>query len=669
LVASGKEFKNMTSSNNPLRQLEHFGQSIWLDYIQRHLLFSPEFRKLIEEDGLKGMTSNPTIFEKAIGGSSDYDGQLAELVRSQKSVDEIYEALTTDDIKRAADALRPLYDATGGGHGFVSYEVSPRLANDTDGTLAAARRYFELIDRPNLMVKVPATPAGLPAIEQLISEGHNINITLMFSVKHYEAVAEAYIRGLERRAQAGLPLARVASVASVFVSRVETLADKRLEDKLKARPDEAVAALRGTAAVANAKLIYQRFKEIFGADRFKQLQAKGARAQRPLWASTGTKNPAYSDIKYVQELIGPDTVNTMPPSTMNAFRDHGQPRATLEQGLPEAVETVRRFNEAGIDLIEIGEELQREGVELFDKSFADLLATIQSRRADLMAGSSDRQIINAAAYEPQIASACSQLDEEQFPARLWRKDPAPWKKDAAHQAIIRNSLGWLTVPEMMEEQVSALREFANEVKARFTDVMLLGMGGSSLCPEVFARTFYHEPGYPRLHVLDSTVPAELRTLEKKVDIARTLFIVSSKSGGTVETLSHCAYFYKQVKERIGSLAGRSFVAITDSGTPLEKLARERGFRRTFINPHDIGGRFSALSYFGLVPGALIGMDIGALLDRAIRIQHSSAGCLRSEANAGVSLVLRSAPYTKLDATKSPLWCPHLSPIWVCGWNS
>jgi transaldolase len=377
----------MTSSNNPLRQLEHFGQSIWLDYIQRHLLFSPEFRQLIEEDGLKGMTSNPTIFEKAIAGSSDYDDQLAELVRLQKNVDEIYEALTTDDIKRAADALRPLYDATGGGHGFVSYEVSPRLANDTDGTLAAARRYFELIDRPNLMVKVPATPAGLPAIEQLISEGHNINITLMFSVKHYEAVAEAYIRGLERRAQAGLPLARVASVASVFVSRVETLADKRLEDKLKARPDEAFAALRGTAAVANAKLIYQRFKEIFDSDRFKRLQAKGARVQRPLWASTGTKNPAYSDIKYVQELIGPDTVNTMPPSTMDAFRDHGQPRATLEQGLSEAVETVRRFNEAGIDLNAIGEELQQEGVELFDKSFADLLATIQSRRAALMAGS------------------------------------------------------------------------------------------------------------------------------------------------------------------------------------------------------------------------------------------------------------------------------------------
>ncbi len=649
----------MSSSGNPLRQLENCGQSVWLDYIRRHLLFSPEFRRLIDEDGLKGMTSNPTIFEKAIAGSTDYDEQFTELVRAQKSVDEIYEALTTDDIKRAADALRPLYDATDGRDGFVSYEVSPRLANDTDGTIAAAHRYFELIGRPNLMVKVPATPAGLPAIEQLIGEGRNINITLMFSLKHYGAVAEAYIRGLEKRAQAGLPLAHVASVASVFVSRVETLADKRLEEKLKARPDEAVAAVRGTAAVANAKLIYQRFKEIFGSPRFKQLQAKGARVQRPLWASTGTKNPAYSDIKYVQELIGPDTVNTMPPATMDAFRDHGQPHATLEQGLAETAEMVGRLAAAGIDLIEIGEELQQEGVELFDKSFADLLATIENHRAALIAGSPDRQTISAHGYGQQIAATWQRLDEEQFAARLWRKDPTLWKTEPAHQAIIRNALGWLTVPEMMAEQVPALHEFADETKTRFADVVLLGMGGSSLCPEVFARTFYSAPGYPRLHVLDSTVPAELRALEKKIDIARTLFVVSSKSGATVETLSHCAYFLEQVKERKGSLAGRSFVAITDRGTPLEKLAHEQGFRRTFINPHDIGGRYSALSYFGLVPGALIGMDVGALLDRAIRMQHSSAGCIRSEANAGVSLgaalgAVHKAGRDKLTFVVSPL---------------
>jgi transaldolase len=373
----------MNTAKNPLRRLEDFGQSLWIDYIRRELLGSPDFRRMIEEDGLKGMTSNPTIFDKAIDGSNDYDEQFSSLARAGKNADEIYEILTTDDIRTACDALRPIHDASHGRHGFVSYEVSPRLATkDTQGTIDAAHRYFKLIDRPNLMVKVPATPAGLPAIEQLISEGRNINITLMFSIKHYEAVAEAYIRGLERRAQAGQPLADIASVASVFVSRVETLADKRIEEKMRANPRDRAGELRGAAAVANAKLIYERFKQIFGGDRFKRLTALGARVQRPLWASTGTKNSAYSDIKYVQELIGPDTVNTMPPATMDAFRDHGDPCPTLEEGVEEAREKVVRLAEAGIDLIDVGEELQREGVDSFVRSFDDLLATIRRRLND-----------------------------------------------------------------------------------------------------------------------------------------------------------------------------------------------------------------------------------------------------------------------------------------------
>ncbi|HVN88390.1 MAG TPA: transaldolase [Candidatus Binataceae bacterium] len=369
----------MSNAKNPLYRLQDFGQSVWLDYIQRSLLSSAEFRRMIDEDGLRGMTSNPTIFEKAIAGSNDYDQQFDKLARAGASVDEIYEALTTDDIKAAADALRPIYEKTDGIDGYVSYEVSPRLANDTAGTLAAAHRYIKLIDRPNLMIKVPSTPAGIPAVEQLISEGHNINITLMFSSKHYDTVAEAYIRGLERRAQAGQPLNRIASVASVFVSRVETLVDKRIEEKLKAGGDSSLGALRGTSAVAGTQLIYQRFKEIFSSDRFKALAAKGARVQRPLWASTGTKNPAYSDIKYVQDLIGPDTVNTMPPATMDAYRDHGQPRATVEDKLAEARAIVSRLASAGIDLDEVGEDLQREGVDAFIKSFDDLLGTIKKR--------------------------------------------------------------------------------------------------------------------------------------------------------------------------------------------------------------------------------------------------------------------------------------------------
>ena len=466
----------------------------------------------------------------------------------------------------------------------------------------------------------------------------NINVTLMFSVAHYEAIANAYIRGLERRAKAGNPIDSVASVASVFVSRVETLVDKRLDDKLKVRADEAIAALRGTAAIAGTRLIYQRFKEIFGSDRFKALAARGARVQRPLWASTGTKNPAYSDIKYVQELIGPDTVNTMPPATMDAYRDHGEPRSTLEQDLGGAREIVKRLAAIGIDLNEIGEELQKEGVDSFNKSFIDLLAVIKGRRNAIVAASLNHQEIHAASWQKQIDDCYKQLDKEEFPSRLWRKDATLWKKDPAHQAIISNALGWLAVPALMAAQAASLREFAESVrKDGFRDIVLLGMGGSSLCPEVLARTFYSEPGFPRLHVLDSTVPAQLEALEKRIDTAQTLFVVSTKSGGTVETLSHCAYFFDRVKARKGVMAGRSFVAITDPGTNLEKLAAANSFRHTFLNPHDIGGRYSALSYFGLVPAALIGMDVDALLDRATRMQHSSAASIRVEKNTGVSL--------------------------------
>ncbi len=380
----------MTKKDNPLKQLERFGQSVWLDYIRRQLLSSAEFERMLSEDGLKGMTSNPTIFEKAIAGSNDYDQQIDELVRQRKEIDEIYEEISIADIRQAADALRPIYDRTGAIDGYVSYEVSPLLANDTEGTIAAARRYFKTIGRPNVMIKVPSTPAGIPAIEELISEGINVNVTLMFSMKHYEDVAEAYIRGIERRLTAGQPVDRIGSVASFFVSRVDTLADKRLEQKLEATRDEAVATLKGKPAVANTKLVYQRFKEIFYGKRFATAKAKGAHVQRPLWASTSTKNPAYSDIKYVEELIGPDTVNTIPPETMDAFRDHGNPRAAVEEGLDEARTVVERMAAIGIDLLQLGEELQKQGVDAFAKSFEDLRAAIKRRRDAMLAGAKNR---------------------------------------------------------------------------------------------------------------------------------------------------------------------------------------------------------------------------------------------------------------------------------------
>ena len=373
-------------AENPLKQLEKFGQSPWLDFIRRTLLGSPEMKRMLQEDGLKGMTSNPTIFEKAIDGSQDYDQQFEQLVAQGKDVMEIYEALTIQDIQSACDVLRPLYDSSASKHGYVSYEVSPELADDTAGTIDAARRYWKRIARPNVMIKVPSTPAGLPAITTLISEGINVNVTLMFSMTHYNNVAEAYIKGIEKRAQSGGAVDKIFSVASFFVSRVESLVDKKIADKLKQKNDPAVAALKGKAAVANSRVVYQRYKEIFLGNRFAAMKAKGARTQWLLWASTGTKDPAYPDTKYVDELIGTDTVNTMPPATMDAFRAHGKAAATLESKLDEARDAVNKLKAAGIDLLDVGEELQKEGVELFKKSFEDLMAATKKHRDRIQAG-------------------------------------------------------------------------------------------------------------------------------------------------------------------------------------------------------------------------------------------------------------------------------------------
>ena len=369
----------MASENNPLKQLQEFGQSVWLDYIRRDLITSGELKRLIEEDGLRGVTSNPTIFDKAIEGSALYDDSLRRLLKENPRTPAgvLFEKVEVEEIRAATDVFQPVYEQTEGRDGFVSIEVSPFLATDTADTVGEARRLWREVDRPNLMVKVPATREGIPAIETLTAEGINVNITLMFSLAHYEAVAGAFIGGLERVAEPR----QVSSVASFFVSRVDTEADKALV----AVGTSQALALRGKIAVANAKLAYQRFKEVFSSERWRSLARRGARPQRPLWASTGTKNPAYSDVLYVETLIGPDTVNTMPPQTMDAFRQHGHVRPTLEEGLDEAREDIAALPRFGIDLNQITDKLQVDGVAAFAASLDQLLRTIEDKRRKLLA--------------------------------------------------------------------------------------------------------------------------------------------------------------------------------------------------------------------------------------------------------------------------------------------
>ncbi|MDQ6800739.1 MAG: bifunctional transaldolase/phosoglucose isomerase [Acidobacteriota bacterium] len=607
--------------SNPLAELAKVGQSVWYDQMERKLITTGQLKKMIEQDDLRGMTSNPTIFERAIAGSEDYDAQLRQLAGENKSRDEIYDELVLKDISGAADIFRPVHDRTDGTDGFISIEVSPTLANDTQGTIAEAKRLFGRLKRPNVMVKIPGTPAGIPAIEESLFNGVNINITLLFSNDVYGQVIEAYLRGLERRVDKNLPIDKIRSVASFFVSRIDTQADKQIEEKLKQTGDRELESLLGKVAISNAKMAYQQFKQIFTSERFKKLKAKGARVQRPLWASTGTKNPKYSDVLYVESLIAADTVNTLPPATYDAFKDHGKVRVSIEEKLDEAREVLRKFEAKGFSLKKVTDQLTAEGVKSFEGSFISLNAVLEARRDAVTRGLDDRQTEHLGPHQAAVDAAIARIEKDKFVERIWKKDATLWKNDEAHKKIIGNALGWLTVADQMLKNVKELRAFAESVRRDFDAIVVLGMGGSSLCSEVTRRVFGKKDGYPELLVLDSTVPEAIKALESKLKLERTLFMVASKSGTTTEPLMFHHYFYDRVKSVKGDRAGENFIAVTDPDTQLQKDGQRDKFRKIFINPADIGGRYSALSYFGMVPAAISGVDVETLLDRAVHAAH------------------------------------------------
>ncbi|HEX5902220.1 MAG TPA: bifunctional transaldolase/phosoglucose isomerase [Actinomycetota bacterium] len=606
---------------NPLQQLVDAGQSPWLDFVRRTLITSGELQRLID-DGITGVTSNPSIFGKAIGGSTDYEAEITRIATDGTDHDplDVFEDLAIMDMQLAADVLRPRHDATEGRDGFVSFEVEPRLARDTAGTIEAARRLWRRIDRPNVLIKIPGTTEGLQAIEQAIADGINVNVTLLFSVEAYAGVAAAYQRGIERRVEADEPVERVASVASFFVSRVDSAIDARL-------PED--SDLRGRAAVANAKLAYERFEEIFSGERWEGLAEAGARVQRPLWASTSTKNPAYPDTLYVDELVGPDTVNTMPMNTVDAVRDHGTVRPNaIWEGRDDAKAHVERLAAEGISLSEVTDRLLEDGIVSFAKDFDALLETIGTKLDRVRAGHERRRTVLSTMLAP-VTERLERMDADRVIERIWRKDQTVWKDDPTE---ITNRLGWLTVVDLMHERAFELESFAKQAASDgFETAVLLGMGGSSLAPEVFMRTFGEAEGALELIVLDTTHPVTIERVASGLELPKTLFVVASKSGGTTETLSHFAHFWEATPN------GNQFVAITDPGTSLESLAREHGFRALFLNPDDIGGRYSALSYFGLVPAALIGAPLHEVLDRAEEMQTASERIVPAAQSPGATL--------------------------------
>lgn len=638
---------------NRIDELHKLGQSLWYDNIQRSLLDNGQLKGMIDRGEIKGITSNPSIFNNAIAKTHDYDAVLKPLAWSGLGSEEIFWELAVKDIQDAADLFVTVYENSNHKDGYVSLEVSPFLARDTQGTIREARRLWNKVNRPNLMIKIPATVEGLPAIRQSISEGINVNVTLIFSLKRYAAVMDAFLSGLEDRRAKGLSLNSIASVASFFVSRVDSKVDAYLDEVIKnvnnnsGELSNQVKQCYGQAAIANARLAYELFLSVFSSDRFKKLQDLDAQFQRPLWASTSTKNPNYRDVIYIEELIGNDTVNTVPPATLTAFADHGNSSITIDKNLAVSKQKLQDLEDIGISMEKVTSELEEEGVKAFADAFSALLQSVEQRRQEQISGLGELPLA--------VNKRLKKLEADNFVTRLFNHDPSLWTMDEKGQAEIKIRMDWLSAPWDSESLLQTLYTLLAEARsAGFTHALLLGMGGSSLATEVLrlvngVSDYQGNPGLD-LSVLDSTNPDEVMLAKERSPLGKTLFIVASKSGTTGEINAFFQYFWEEITREFGLNAGKHFLAITDPDTKLDRLARERKFWKVINANPRVGGRNSALTAFGLVPAALLGLDVKELLFKA---QSAASSCKPENtiyANPGVVIgaVLAEAAMVGLD---------------------
>lgn len=620
---------------NKSQKLKGLGQSVWYDNIERSMLEDGEMARMIREGEAFGVTSNPSIFEKSISSSVAYDDTLQSMSWAGLSKEQIYLELVREDIQAAADLFLPVYEASDGVDGMVSVEINPLLAHDSEKSIEDGRALWAQMNRKNVMIKVPATKAGLPVIKTLISEGINVNATLIFSVPRYLEVMDAYLSGLEQRARKQLPLDRVASVASFFVSRIDSLLDTRLEELSEANPQSAdqAASLAGKIAVDNARLAYQEFLKVFGSERFEQLQQKGAKIQRPLWASTGTKNKAYSDTLYVDELVARDSVNTIPPATLCAFLEHGNAEIRIEQDLQRATDNFNLLPTLGFDFLHIAQELEDDGVEKFKQAYISLMDTIETKRAAFKA--------ELAGLGEAVQLAVRKAADQVFVSSLFDHEPSVWTKDQSGHAEIRERLGWLGLPVEQLPLVDELNTFRDKLLAEgFEYAFVLGMGGSSLAPEVMSQAIapISGPGL-KLQIIDTTSPDEISYRLHGIDLKKALFIVSSKSGGTSETMSAFKYFWAELEKVDPEKVGSHFVAVTDPNTSLQDLAHRKGFRKVFNARPDVGGRYSVFTHFGLVPAAVMGIDLYQFLKQAMVSDTKSRKQVPYPANPNLMLGL------------------------------
>lgn len=613
-----------------LSELATAGQAVWLDFVDREFLAEGGLRKLVAEDGLTGVTSNPSIFEKAMGHGDAYNAGFSKFLGdADASVQDTYESQAIADIKAAAVDLRPAFDRLDAKDGYVSLEVSPYLANGTHETIAEARRLWNAVSEPNLMVKVPGTKAGVPAIRQLIEDGLNINVTLLFSIDSYHEVAEAFMAGLDARVAKGLAVNRIASVASFFVSRIDAEIDKAIDRRIAGGDEQADAlkAIRGKVAIANAKLAYAWYEGLIASPRWLALAAKGAMPQRLLWASTGTKDPAYPDTLYVDSLIGHDTVNTMPPKTMDAFRDHGTVAPTITQDVDAARHVIAETERLGLMLGDVTAKLVTTGVRMFADAADALLGAVAAKRTAFLG---DRQND----FDATLPDALAKAVEERLEAaragawarRLWNADSSLWTgKDEGKW------LGWLAAAWGEQVGLDALKALGQKAKGH-KDAVLLGMGGSSLGPEVLSLILGSASGSPKLHVLDTTDPGQIAAVARAIDPREALFMISSKSGSTMEPELLRAFFWEA-----SGKDGSRFIAVTDPGSHLEKTAKADGYAHIFLGDPAIGGRYSVLSAFGMVPAAVTGKDIHAFYEASAPMVFACGADAPPAQNPGLRL--------------------------------
>ena len=609
--------------NNAVRLLE-LGQSVWLDNIRRRELKNGKIAGDIENGIIRGMTSNPSIFRKAINESKDYENALLPMALANVDAEDIYTQLVVEDIRTAANLFRDLYIHSQGKDGYISLEISPLLSHNTEKTIAEAKTLWKAVNRPNLMIKIPVSEESYPAITELTAGGLNLNLTLIFSPEQYTKAAKAYIAGLKKRLDKGDPITGIHSVASVFVSRTDTKVDALLAEK-----SVSVRDLMGKAAIRNAQMIYNISRDLFSSDEFAEIKARGGNAQRVLWASTSTKNPQYKPALYVESLIGADTVNTIPPATLEKFMRSGTVTESLPVSPAEITAYFSELERTGIDISEVFRQLEAEGIEAFEK---DYLATLESIR---MRCENIRKDMNS--LQQPVEETFKKLDQEALMRRIFSKDPTVWTYNTQSYAEIRNRLGWLDTYKTTESAIPDFIVLRNElIKEGIDKILLMGMGGSSLAPEVMAKVFSEETDI-KLQIIDSTDPIQVQQICREHDPKSTLFIVSSKSGGTAEVRAFLDFFHDQAVKVLGDKAGSHFIAITDPGTSLELKARELGFRKTFLSDASVGGRFSALTPFGIVPAILMGLDHQQISLKISEIMKNCSPSLPVNKNEGAAL--------------------------------